>query len=141
MKQNEKSRKKWNRMSSGQAAVQFAALLVPALTLLFGIMQGAEVANAYNWVTYAARDGARYAMVRGSGASSPATSSSVSSYVKGEAQGLNTQNLTVTTTWPTNNSPGSVVKVQVTYNFAPFSRLWSTAQIPMTSTSQMVISH
>ena len=53
---------------------------------------------------------------------------------------LNTNSLTVTTTWAPNNKPGSVVTVVVSYNFPPLTSLVSSVTIPLTRTAAMVIS-
>ena len=52
---------------------------------------------------------------------------------------LNTNAMTVTTTWSPNNKPGSVVTVVVAYNFPPLTSLVSSVTIPLTRTAAMVI--
>jgi hypothetical protein len=52
---------------------------------------------------------------------------------------LSTNAMTVTTTWSHNNKPGSVVTVQVSYNFPPLTSLVSSVTIPLTRTAAMVI--
>jgi hypothetical protein len=47
--------------------------------------------------------------------------------------------MTVTTTWSPNNKPGSVVTVQVSYNFPPLTSLVSSVTIPLSRTAAMVI--
>jgi Flp pilus assembly protein TadG len=112
-----------------------------ALTLVFAIIQASLALYAYSFVSYGARCGARYAMVHGSNSSSPATNSSIQSYVQGLAYPLNTNSLTVSTTWNPNNSPGSTVTVQVTYVFNPLaSFVWST-NVTMSSKAQTLISN
>jgi len=121
--------------------VEFAMVLTVMLTLIFGIIQASLALYAYSFVSYGARCGARYAMVRGSKSSSPATNASVQTYVQGLAYPLNTSSLTVTTTWNPNNNPGSTVTVQVTYVFSPLAPLvWST-NITMSSKAQTLISN
>ncbi len=128
----------------GQSGAEFAKISLYILTFIFAVMQGVGAVNAYNFVTYAARDAARYAMVRGATSPAPATGDDVKNFVIAEAQGIDTSpsKLTVTTTWtPANNkNPGSGVNVTVTYNFAPLARIASTVTWPLSSTSKMVIS-
>ena len=126
--------------SLGQAATEFGLLALGTLTLIFAVMQGSAAVYAYSFVTYAARDAARYAMVRGSSSPLPATATDVKNFVLAEAQGINTQSVTVNTTWNPNNNPGNTVKVTVSYSFAPLARIASTVTLNLSSTSQMVIS-
>ena len=128
----------------GQSGAEFGKIVLYFMIFIFGTMQGVGVLNAYNFVTYAARDAARYAMVHGATSPSPASSDDIKNFVIAEAQGIDTSpsKLTVTTTWtPANNkNPGSVVNVTVAYNFAPLARIASTVTWPLSSTSKMVIS-
>jgi Flp pilus assembly protein TadG len=126
--------------SRGQSATEFAMVVLGILIVIFAIMQGASAVYAYNFVTNAARDAARFAMVRGATSPQPATATDVKNFVFAEAQGINTQAVTVTTTWSPNNNPGNTVKVQVAYSFAPIARIASTVTLSLSSTSQMVIS-
>ena len=122
----------------GQALVENALSLTLLLTMLLGVIQGARMFTAYHNLSYAARIGSRYAMVRGSKCSGfpsacPAAASDVATYVKGISfLGLKSANLTVTTTWgpapPAGstcatlacNDPGDQVTVQVTYPLSGF---------------------
>jgi len=124
----------------GQGATEFALIAIGLLTLIFGVMQGAYTIAAYNFVTYSARDAARYAMVRGATSPQPATTTDVKNFVLGEAQGVNSQGVVVTTSWVPNNNPGNAVKVTVSYTFAPLARIASSLTLTFSSTSQMVIS-
>ena len=131
-------RKIFVRDEQGQALVENALSLILLLTMLLAVIQGARMFNAYHNLSYAARVGSRYAMVRGSKCSGftsacPAVASDVATYVKGISfLGLNSANLTVTTTWGAAprtgstcatqacNDPGDQVTVQVTYPLSAF---------------------
>jgi Flp pilus assembly protein TadG len=126
---------------SGQTMVEFALILVIALTLIFGIIEASLGLYAYSFVSYGARCGARYAMVHGSNSPSPATASSVQSYVQSLAFPLDTASMSVTTTWNPNNSPGSTVTVAVSYVFRPLTNLIFTSNLTMASTAQAMISN
>ncbi len=130
----------WRKMSRGQAGVEFATTALVMLIVTFGIFVSAMSIYAYNFVSDSARDAVRYAIVNGSNSMTPATSSDIDQLVLNMAYGLDQKDITVTTTWTPNNNPGSVVSVQVTYNFMPLFPLSSVA-LPLTSSSQMVISH
>ncbi len=126
--------------SRGQTGVEFAGTALLLFMAIFGIFCASMLLYAYNFVSNSARDAVRYAIVHGSHSLDPATSSDITTYVKDMASGLQSNNISVTTTWNPDNNPGSVVSVQVTYDFQPFFPFSSTA-LPLTSTSQMVISN
>jgi Flp pilus assembly protein TadG len=141
--------------SDGQALVETAVSLTILLTLVFGLINVGMALYSYNFVSEAAREGSRYAMVRGSSCTSPctaATAASIQTYVQSLGYpGLNPSNLTVTTTWPDTgssctpsvtpcNNPGNNVMVKASYAFP-----WSVPFIPsstltMSSTSEVIIS-
>lgn len=128
------------KTARGQTFVEFAGIALAALSLMFVIFVCAMTIYAYDFVSNAARDAVRYAIVHGSQSMSPATSDDIQQYVDNMAYGLNTSDISVSTTWDPNNDAGSTVTVQVTYDFQPFYP-FVTTKVPMTSTSQMVISH
>ena len=105
----------------GSAMVESAFSLTVLLMLLFGIMEFGRAIFAFNQLAYLAQEGARYASLHGSSASTVATSASIATYVTSKAIGIQP---TTTTTWQTNqNVPGHWVIVQVTYPMqfvAPF---------------------
>jgi Flp pilus assembly protein TadG len=120
---------------------EFALVLTPCLTLFFGIINFALALYCYDFVCYSAQQAVRYAVVRGSTATTPVTAAGVKSYVDTLVVGvLNTSAMTVTTTWAPNNQPGGVVTVMVTYNYPALTKLVSSVTIPLTRTAAMVIS-
>jgi|SRR5579875_3992803 Flp pilus assembly protein TadG len=120
---------------------EFAIILLVTMTLIFGIIQASLALYAFSFVSYGARCGARYAMVRGSKSASPATSASVQAYVQSLAFPLDPAALTVTTTWNPNNDPGSTVTVQVTYVLTPLGPFLSMFAVTMTSRAQALITN
>ena len=124
---------------AGQATVEFAMTAVVFFLLTFGVLNFSMAIYAYNLVSYAAREGSRYASVRGSSAPSPAAASDVASFVKGETSGLNPANMTVSTSWNPDNNPGSFVRVEVQYQFSFMMPFLSLPQVSMASASQLVI--
>lgn len=93
----------------------------------------------YSFVVYAARSAARYAMMHSSLSSTPATSASITSLVQGLAAGMDQTQITVTSTWIPTSTPGSLVKVQVSYVFKPFTAYLPSTSINLSSTMQMTI--
>lgn len=125
------------------------------MTVLFGALDFGRAIYSYNFVSYAAHQATRYALVRGStcsglGSGCPATGTDISNYVLSLApSGVTKAAITVTslcgsappvgTCASPNNSPGNVVKVTVQYQFPFLFGFVSKGSIPMSSSSQMVI--
>jgi len=145
----------------GVELVEAALSLLVFLVLVFGLVEFTRAVYAYDFVSGAARQATRWASVRGSNCSHTlsgcqATTTNVQTYVQGLAPGgINTSQITATTTWPQNppncpaspaNAPLCDVKVKVSYNFSfvtlsnniPF--LSGLASFTMSSTSDMIIS-
>jgi hypothetical protein len=111
--------------------------------LIYGIASASLGVYSYSFVAQAARDAVRYAMVLGSDVtptSSQATPSSVKDFVVNKAHGFAYSSLGVTATWPTDNKPGSIVKVTVTYNYQPLYP-FSSASLPLSASAQSVIAY
>ena len=102
------------RGDSGSTLVETAFSIVILLTLVFGIIEATLAVYSYHFISNAAREGARYAMVRGStwgqspwnggtcaaytDAACTATADDISQYVKSLAfPGINPDNINVTT--------------------------------------------
>src|SRR5215469_12636554 len=89
----------------GQTLLESALSISLLLLLLFGAIAGGMILNTYHTLSYAARLGSRFAIVRGSQCSGlsggcPAAASDVSDYVKSSPfVGIDPSQLTVTTTW------------------------------------------
>ena len=141
----------------GSSMVETAITLAAALLLLFGIIEFGRAVYTYHLVDNVARAGARWAMVRGSACPSstspartdcPVTSAQVQTYVQSISPMTNQNNVAVSATWPDNtgcqtsgkNGPGCLVVVNVSYPFHFALPFVSTATIPLSSTSQMIIS-
>jgi Flp pilus assembly protein TadG len=113
------------RSEEGGALVEFA-LTVPILfTFFFGLIEVSMALYMHQVLSECAREGTRYAMVHGStcvngaGSSCTMTAASVNSYVSGLTwPNIGGAPIVVSTTFPDGNqSPGSRVKVYVSYAF------------------------
>jgi Flp pilus assembly protein TadG len=141
----------------GSSLAETAISAMGVLILFFGVMEMSLALYTYHFVSEAARQATRYAMVRGSSCTSfatacPAQASDVQSYVQGlDFPGIIPANLTVTTTWPTTgssctpsslpcNNPGNLVNVKVQYKFLLSIPFVPSSALTLSSTSQMVIS-
>lgn len=125
--------------SSGQTLAEFPMAAVTAVIFIMGIVAAGVAVYSYTFVCQAARDAVRYASVNGASSAQPVDAGDVKDYVVSEAKGLDTNQLSVSTTWSPDNKPGSVVSVSMTYKFEPFYPMTGAA-LPLTSSSQMVIS-
>jgi len=125
----------------GSALLEFGLILPVFLVLTFGIIDFGRGIWAYNTLSHAAREEARYATVHGQKSRYPASSSEISEIVRSRAAGLHPEQVVVATSWTPNNEPGSVVRVQAQYNFKPVTPLFPPETIVLRSTSRMVISY
>lgn len=133
----------------GQTLVESALSISVLLMMLFGVLMGSWMLYTYHYLSYAARVGNRYAIVRGAYCDNSngmpdcpnVTSDQVQSYVKSvHYTGIDPSALTITVSWPNGtDNPGDPVQVTAAYPF-PFSVPFSTSTtVSMHSTSQMVI--
>lgn len=169
---------------SGASIVEFAVAASIYFSLFFGVIEFCMAVYAYNFVSEAAREGSRYAVVRGSQSCTvsstfpncnllptsitSSTNNPVLTYIDSLGfPGLNANNLSAAVTWwePTKNGSGNsswtttqcvgatdattgvpcnvkgnMVKVVVTYNFPIMVPWWKAGTLPVTSTSEMMIS-
>ena len=90
-------------------------------------------------VTYAAREGVRWASVRGStNKEDVATPEEVKTIVESHAPGL--RPLTVTTTWtPSTKAPGSVVRVDASYNYSLNVPFLPARTYVLSSSAEMIV--
>ena len=98
------------------------------LILLIGITDFGRMGFAYNSIAFAAHRAARWAATRGSTSGHAAALADVQADALANLAALDNTQLTVGVTWSPNNSPGSTVQVQLTYNF-------KTLLIPISSTT------
>jgi Flp pilus assembly protein TadG len=155
------------RSEAGSSLVEFAFSATILIGVVFGMMAMCTGLYIYHFISEAAREGTRYAMVRGSSCGTysgftsacPATAAQIQTYVQNlDYPGIVPSRMTVSTTWPTTgsactptvtpcNNPGNLVRVTVTYSYGlslpSFSHLlaltFATRTLSLTSTSQMVI--
>jgi Flp pilus assembly protein TadG len=142
------------RGEQGAAVMEMALSMIVLLTLIFGLIEMCLALYTFHYVSDAAREGSRYAIVHGStctvsGVSCTMTSAQIQTYVQNLGYpGIQSSNMTVTTTYSTYpaggtcpcNLPGDLATVTAKYAFTlniPFLRSQS---LNLTSTSAMVIS-
>ncbi len=143
----------------GATLVEMALSALLLLAFIFGVMEICLALYSYHYISEAAREGTRYAIVRGYSCNSwasacPASASDIQNYVKGLGYpGIDPSRMTVTPTWSAYasgfscppapspcNSIGNLITIQVRYNFPLSVPFVSLSSISMSSTSAMVIS-
>ena len=122
----------------GATLVEFGLASILFFTITFGTIEFGRMILDYNIVSNAAREGVRYASVRGATSGHAASATDVANYVAGRSVGL-LQASNVTVTWPTNNAVGSVVQVQVQYSFTPIVTLLPQTAVNLSSTTKAYI--
>lgn len=148
------------RREEGAMALEAALASTILLATLFGICQMSIALYVYQVTSAGAREGARYAMVRGSTSctNTPtltncnATASQIQTFVR--SRSFSAVNVTTTwcaassstpTTWSTcssgtSHAPGNLVKVYVSYPWTFTIPFANTEALTIGSTSEMVIS-
>ena len=146
------------RGEDGLAAVEVAMTASVLFTTLIGLMKMCMSIYTFHFVAEAAREGTRYAIVRGAkcttfASACPASADQIGTYVKTLGYpGISSSAMTVTTTWATYpagkvctpsttcNNPADAVSVYVQYAFPLSIPFMSNRTYTMKSTSTMIIS-
>jgi Flp pilus assembly protein TadG len=135
------------RNEEGSALVEFGISSAVLFMTLFGLMACCTALYSYIFVSEAAREASRYAIVRGASCSGfsdcDIQPAQINTYVKNLSYpGINKGNLSATATFTPDKKPGSIVSVTVTYNMALNIPFWPKTgrAMQLTSTSQMAIS-
>jgi Flp pilus assembly protein TadG len=145
------------RRQRGQAAVEFALVVVFLVVLLVSILEMTMFIYTYAALTNAAKEGVRYAIVHGasSGAtvagspvSSPwptcataATGSVLSTVQTYAALSLhNASSMSINACYPDgDNKPGSAVQVNVSYSYQPiFGLRWASVTVSANSVGRIM---
>jgi Flp pilus assembly protein TadG len=103
------------KSEDGAGLVEFAIAAPVFMLVLYAIIELGLAVWQKNSVASDVREGARYAVVRGTTSGRTATAESIASYVKTRTS-LDTAAVRVYTTWSPNKRPGSVVTVSVAHN-------------------------
>ncbi|MCL5006495.1 MAG: pilus assembly protein [Acidobacteria bacterium] len=121
--------------------LEFGLVVLVFYAFVFGVMDFGRALYNYHFVSHAAREATRYAIVHGAGSPDPATAGDITQFVRNiTPSSINPNAITVSTTWIPNNSPGSDVRVQVQDDFHFIMPLLLRSQMTFNGASQMVIS-
>jgi Flp pilus assembly protein TadG len=107
---------------SGAALVEAAFVVPVLLLLLYCLFCGAIMVLTVDQVDAAAREGARWASVRGSSyqfntKQPAATAADIDGHVKTQGVTLDTSKMITNVSWQANNRPGNYVTVEVKYQW------------------------
>ena len=127
------------RDQKGQSLVEFALASVLFLTVVFGIMLFGLAIWQYNTVSSLAQEGARWASVRGSTSSTPATAAQLQTYLESRSPGFGIT-VTATPANPSAASPGGIIQVRVTSSFSPGVGLLPITTLNLASTARTIVS-
>ena len=151
----------------GSALVEFALVAMLFFAMLFGIIDFGRAFYTYHFLSSAARSAARWAIVNGHDCNSdgscngtapmnngPASETDVQNYVKALVPtGIDSTKVVTTACGVvgkkcaasppscTNNEPGCTVSVNVSYDLNFLAPFIHSATVPLSSTSEMIISH
>lgn len=135
------------REDSGSTLIEFALSATVLFSLVFCFMETCLAFYTHDLISELAREGTRYAMVRGATcptAASPTcevTASQVNAWVAAiKLPNLAGGKMTINTTYPNGNEAvGSTVSVQITYVFPITMPFVPQSSLTMSSTSQAYI--
>ncbi|MYM57637.1 hypothetical protein GTG28_00115 [Vibrio sp. OCN044] len=124
----------------GITITEFTLVAVVFMFMLFSIIEGARYVYTNGAISHLAREGARYASVRGEQAGkdvlrssdAPATQTTISSYISGQSP---ISDITTTVSWSPNNTPGSEVSVTITHTFSSIVTLFNDVELTSTATN------
>ena len=134
----------------GSTLVEFAISAGLLLMMIFAVIEFQRLLLVYTAVANAARAGNRYAIVHGStrtGIGDPPSGSgnttAVETVVKNFASAgvLDTSRLNIAVTYPSGNSPGSMVTVKVWYPYDPFVGWFTMLRVNLVSTTAGIITY
>jgi Flp pilus assembly protein TadG len=142
----------------GSTMIEFVLVAGALLALCFGIIDFGRALYTYSFITTVAREGTRWAAVRGSNSCTNSGSTlsdcnasvaQIQSYVQSLSEGATSPSqMTVTPTWSNCtvlangavNAPGCLVSVNVTYSFKFMLPFMPKSSIPFSTSSQLAIS-
>ena len=129
------------RSERGATVAELAIVMPLFLLLTLGAFELGRGVWVKHTLTHIAREGARYAAVRSDDSDDPVTEDMIADRVKSEAVGIDTDGLSVETTWDPANVVGGTVRVEVSYDFEPATPLLPFDSIALGSNSRRIIAY
>lgn len=119
----------------GVATIEMALILPIMMLLTIVIVELGFGLWNFSTLTYANREGARFAAVN---SSEPNVVSDCKNLIIATAAGLHLTNSQINISWNPNQNPGSFVTIITSYSHQPFTGFFNT--INLTSTSTLTVS-
>jgi Flp pilus assembly protein TadG len=124
----------------GASLVEFALVFLVFLMFVVGVIEFGRGVWTFNTIAHAARQGARFAMIRGT--TNPTTADQVRDVVRNAAVGLKRAQVEVATAWPTGVQRGNPVQVRVSYPLEFVSGLVLPVKtIQVSASSEMILAN
>lgn len=123
----------------GATAVEAALVLPIMIFLSLGAIETARGVSAKAAINHAAKETARFASVRGEASEEEATQASLEAMAV-ELTNLPASSVTASVSWDPDNSPGSLVIVQMQHVFTPVALSFLPEALTLDSTASMAIS-
>lgn len=123
----------------GSTIVESAFALASFAVLIAGVMEVGFAGFAANSISFAAQRAARYASVRGNASGHAASLADIRDVARQYAAPLSAGSAEVNVTWTPDNSPGSIVQVQVSYSFKPDLLPLSARVLTIRGTARQII--
>jgi Flp pilus assembly protein TadG len=122
----------------GGVAIEFAFIIPIAILLTIGAVEVARAVSVQASISHATKETVRFASVRGSASGTAATEAQL------EAMAVQLANLanagtSAAVTWSPDNSPGSVVTMDMQTTFSPVALPFGPSSYTFTSTASMTI--
>ena len=123
------------RNRRGAVIIEFVLIALILLLCILGVIEFGRAVWTHNSLSHAAREGARWAIVRGNESGRVTDTAAVTSFVFTRTEA---RPLAVSTVWSPNKDPGSTVTITVQHQFRAVVPI--IPQITLSSRSRMVVS-
>ena len=120
---------------SGAATVEFILIAPIFIGLMVGGLDLGRYLFLQHELTSVVQDAGRFAMIRGSSSSTPATPGNVANFATQQLRFNNAANVIFTVTFLPNNTRGSTVRVRGQANFQVVGGLFATSALTLDATS------
>jgi len=109
------------RDTAGTAALEFGFIAIILISIVMGTMEVGRFMWLEHMVENAAKQGARFATVRGEDSSIAATDAQITAYVADRVTGLTQADMTVNVVWDPDKKRGSTVTVSIATIVSPMA--------------------
>jgi Flp pilus assembly protein TadG len=131
------ARRGGHRSQRGASTLEFGVIIPLLLILVVGTIDLGRGVLAASTLSYAVREGARYAAVRSDESEDPASVSDVRGVVQRQAGALDVNAMEVTVSWLPKSTPGAMVEVTGIFDFDPIVPLFGLDTIRLSSVGRM----